>query len=105
MAAYESAMRIYFTLKDAFDTLQIDKDHAQFNETCRTVIALERPELDKHRGWSEFLINLAIAIPTLGLGLIVKGIINKFHHNAFFFVHKTDSAGIVDEIQETLNKP
>lgn len=102
--AYQSAMNIRSTLTDAFQQLQKDGDRQTFNKTCTDVINQERPQLQKHRGWSEFLINLAIAIPTAGIGLLVKGAINLAQNRSFFFVHKTESSKIVDEIQDKLDQ-
>jgi hypothetical protein len=102
--AYASAMNIHSTFTNAFKQLQKDGDHQTFNKTCTDVLTKERPQLEKHRGWSEFLINLAIAIPTAGIGLLVKGAINLAQNKSFFFVHKTESSKIVDEIQDKLDQ-
>ncbi|KTD37407.1 hypothetical protein Lmor_0599 [Legionella moravica] len=102
--AYQSAMKIHGTLTDAFTQLQKDGDRQTFNKTCTDVINQERPQLEKHRGWSEILINLAIAISTAGIGLLVKGAINLANDNSFFHVHKTKSSKIVDEIQDKLDQ-
>ncbi|KTD43389.1 Dot/Icm T4SS effector Wip [Legionella quateirensis] len=102
--AYASAMNIHTTFTQAFKQLQKDGDQQTFNTTCTDVLAKERPQLEKHRGWSEFLINLAIAIPTVGIGLLVKGAINLSQNKSFFFVHQTESSKIVDEIQDKLDQ-
>ncbi|MGL6029057.1 MAG: tetratricopeptide repeat protein, partial [Legionella sp.] len=101
--AYEHAMVIYFTLVRAHNALRQDGDRNVFNETCTDIIKKKRPILDSHRGWSEFLINLAIAIPTLGVGLLIKGVINVAQNKSFFFVHKTETGEIVNEIESTLD--
>jgi hypothetical protein len=54
--------------------------------------------LDKHRGWSEFLTNLLLAIGTLGLGLVLKGAINTENNRYFFFVHETKSSRLAQAI-------
>ena len=102
--AYDSAINIHTTVTNAFIQLRIDRDYPTFNQTCMDVIAKERPRLDQHRGWSELLINLAIAIPTAGIGLLVKGAINLSHNKSFFFVHKTASSIIVDEVLDDLQR-
>ncbi|MGC1182604.1 MAG: hypothetical protein WA877_06730, partial [Legionella sp.] len=101
--AYQSAMKIHSTLTQAYETLQKDGNRQTFNETCTGIIEKQRPILDKNKGWSEFLVNLAIAIPTLGIGLLIKGAINWAQNKSFFFVHKTASGKIVDEIQDKLD--
>lgn len=104
MDAYVSAMAIHTTFTNAYIQFHKGGDYQTFNKTCTDVIDKERPQLDKHRGWSEFLINLAIAIPTAGIGLLVKGAINLAQNNSFFFVHKTESSKIVDEIKDKLDQ-
>lgn len=100
--AYKNAMEIHATLAKADETLRHNGNRQIFNKTCTDIIEKKRPILDSHRGWSEFLINLAIAIPTLGLGLLIKGAINVAQNKSFFFVHKTETGKIVDEIQSEL---
>lgn len=102
--AYTSAMSIHSSLKNAYNQLEQDNDHAQFNKTCTEAINQGRPVLDKHRGWSEFLINLAIGLPTVGIGLLIKGVINVAQNKSFFFVHKTISSEIVDNLKESINQ-
>ncbi len=102
--AYKKAMEIHTTLDQAYKTLQHDGNRLVFNQVCTDIIAKNRPGLDKHRGWSEFLVNLAIAIPTLGIGLLIKGAINLAQNKSFFFVHKTNTGKIVDEIQKKLDR-
>lgn len=102
--AFKSAMNIRRTLEVAFKIFQMDKDHDKFKTVCTNVIINERPQLDKHRGWSQLLINLTILIITLGIGLLIKGAINLSQHKSFFFVHKTDSSKIVDQIQSKLHQ-
>lgn len=67
--AYDSAMELFDTINQAYNEYQKNKDLQQFKSTCSDALDKARPELEKHRGWSEFLVNLAIAIPTLGVGL------------------------------------
>jgi len=81
---------------------QLDGNRQTFNKACTDIIEEKRPILDSHRGWSEFLTNLAIAISTLGIGLLIKGAINVAHNRSFFFVHKTETGKIIDEIQNEL---
>lgn len=102
--AYRSAINIHTDFINAYKQLQQDGNYQKFNKICTDVITKERPKLEKHRGWSEFLINLTLAISTAGIGLIVKGAINLSQNRSFFFARKTNSAKIVDEIQDKLNE-
>lgn len=78
--------------------------HQDFKTTCDQLLKSAHFELDKHRGWSQFLINLAIGLSTLGIGLIVKGAINLTKNQSFFFVCKTNSSEILDKFEEGINE-
>lgn len=73
-----------------------------FENSCDGYLKTAHKKLDQHRGWSEFLVNLAIGILTAGLGLLIKGGINLANKHSFFHVHKTESAEILDNIEETV---
>lgn len=89
---------------DAYFTIPITKEsYTQFKNDSSQAIKEARDVLDKHRGWSEFLANLAIGITTLGVGLLIKGVINVSLNQNFFFVHKTDSAKRLDLLQDVVN--
>lgn len=75
-----------------------------FKITCDGLIGTARKELDKHRGWSAFLANLAIGITTLGLGLLIKGVINYANNKSFFFTHQTKSSKIVDNVDDNIEE-
>ncbi|CEG55648.1 Dot/Icm T4SS effector Wip [Legionella fallonii] len=104
--AYTSAMEIHSKLEKAYRDLKGNHNIDNFRAKCTDVIAKQRPVLDKHRGWSEFLVNLVLLISTAGIGLLIKGAINVANNKSFFFVHKTQSTQIVDDLQSTIeNNP
>lgn len=103
MDAYTKAIDIYNALNKTYKTLQEGGDYDVYKNTCAKIIAENRPVLDKHRGWSEFLTNLALAICTFGVGVLIKGGYNLTQKRRFFFVHKTKTGKIVDEIQNKLD--
>ena len=90
--------KIYFQQEATIDSYKV------FKKNCNHHIRTAREVLDNHRGWSEFLTNLALAILTAGIGLLIKGGINLANNKQFFFVHKTDSAKKLDEIEEEINQ-
>jgi hypothetical protein len=78
------------------------EQHHEFKKSCDGYFKKAHKILDQHRGWSEFLINLAIGIFTGGLGLLIKGGINLANRHSFFHVHKTASAQILDDLEESV---
>mgnify|MGYP000151961249 CR=1 FL=1 len=102
--AYNSAMAIYDKLNAAYRTLDKDGHKADFQTTCHDAINDNRSVLDNHRGWSEFLVNLALAVTTLGIGLLIKGVVNYATNRSFFFVHQTASAKLVDGIDSIIDE-
>lgn len=64
----------------------------EFKEKCQDALDKARPQLQQHRGFKEILINLALAVGTLGIGLLVH-----YAVNGRFFVHlPTASEAIVN---------
>ncbi len=111
----------YESLQNAWvaaDTLHIELDKAgqtyfnhptprayqAFEQNCDKLFQEAHVELDKHRDWSEFLINLAIGVFTIGAGLLIKGLINYAGDKSFFHVHQTKSNGLLNDLQEDLKK-
>jgi hypothetical protein len=60
-----------------------------------------RPELEKHRGWSQILGNLALAIVGVGVGYLVLGILNKALTGRFLFF-RTESGEKLDDMQRAV---
>lgn len=65
-----------------------------FKGQCDTAIQLARPELERHRGWSEALINLGLVLAGL-IGFVIKGIANYANNRSCLFVHETQSSKLV----------
>ncbi|KTD57655.1 GNAT family N-acetyltransferase [Legionella shakespearei] len=104
--AYSVALKLYKKL-DKAGTIYFQQESSaehfeKFKNKCEQHIGRSRNELDKHRGWSEFLFNFLLAIGTLGIGLVVKGAINLANNRSFFFVHQTDTSKKLDEIEEVI---
>lgn len=75
-----------------------------FKTRCESHINDAHKELDQHRGWTEFLVNLALGMATLGLGILFKGAINHAYNRHFLFVCKADSGKELDVYAESFNK-
>ncbi|AWN73138.1 hypothetical protein LEAN103870_05030 [Legionella anisa] len=73
-----------------------------FRDQSRVLIRTAHGVLDKHRGWSEFLVNLALGISTAGVGIVIKGLINWGCNRSFFFVHQTKSSQVLDKIEDVI---
>lgn len=80
------------------------ESYVTFKQNCDGLITTAHKSLDKHRGWSEFLINLTIGIVTVGVGLIIKGAVNYAMNKSLFFAHQTESSKTVDNVSEHINK-
>lgn len=102
--AYESAKAIYVRLSTAYSAFFGDWHKGDFQTKCHNAINENRSVLDNHRGWSEFLVNLALAVTTLGIGLLIKGVVNYATNRSFFFVHQTASAKLVDGIDSIIDE-
>lgn len=100
--AYRAAQRLYLDLKIAgnlyFQSYEIPtmSQYQAFKRSCTRALNVGRGELEKHRGWKQILGNLAIAILTAGIGWVIAVAINKG-----FFFSKTDSAKILDRIEQS----
>ena len=70
----------------------------QFKQDCNDNVAVAHTVLDTHRGWKEFLTNLAIMVCTLG----IAGAVNYKQTGHFFFKVKTDSEAKLDQLSEVV---
>jgi ribosomal protein S18 acetylase RimI-like enzyme len=106
--AYRVALNLCNKLDKAGNTYFHSEASAEsfekFKNKCEKHINLSRGELDKHRGWSEFLFNFLLTMTTFGIGLVVKGAINLSYNRSFFFVHQTETSKKLDEIEEVIPK-
>lgn len=102
-AAAFAADELYTSLSQSFDELYFGKmELPEFQEKCKPAIEKAHIELDKHRGWKEFLGNLAYLIFGLGIGLLIKGVNNLVNKKPFLFFEKTDSTQILDTTAENI---
>ena len=104
--AGDAALELYNTLLSTSEQYFDGKlDKQSFKTACDQAMAPARRELEKHRGWKEFLGNLALAIAGLGIGYLVAGVINKAVTGRFcLYQPQTDSAKKLDAIEEVTNK-
>ena len=77
--------------------------YQKFKINCGKQIDIAREELSLHRGWAEFLANLALGLATLGLGILIKGAVNHAKHRHFLFVCKTRSEEELDDLVPCIN--
>ncbi len=106
--ASQAAHKLYEQLDEAgaiyFSKAPTMETYGEFKSNCDAYIKEARKELDQHRDWSEFLTNLALAIGTLGIGLLVKGAINVANNRAFFFAYETDSSKKIGKLEEAIDQ-
>ncbi|WP_298627848.1 hypothetical protein [uncultured Legionella sp.] len=81
------------------------KTYQTYETRCNKLFKDAHEVLDQHRDWSEFLINMALGVLTLGAGLLVKGAINYAMNKSFFHVHNTETSELLDHIQENIKNP
>ncbi len=100
--AYNAANTLKSDLTHAFQSFfanPTDVQSKEFRKSCDEHFKTAHKQLDRHRGWSQFLINLAIGIATAGIGLLIKGIFNIANNQSFFFAHKTESCKVLDQVE------
>ncbi|RUQ78856.1 hypothetical protein [Legionella septentrionalis] len=105
LKAVHAAETLLKNLKEAYNQHILNGGCAasEFKKDCNLALDHASAELSKHRGWGEFLGNLALAICSFGLLVIVKGVVNVRQNRNFFFLYHTDSAKKLHAIQETAN--
>lgn len=107
-SAYDAAVVLRNKLKTEWKIYVKDANeetYKTFKDNSEKLFDTAHQTLDKHRGWSNFLANLVIGIFTAGLGLLVKGVINKTVYEEkrdFFFFHQTKSAKVLEDVKENL---
>ncbi|MCE0721817.1 MULTISPECIES: hypothetical protein [Legionella] len=103
--AWDCAQSLHRELKNKADLYFAAPDEASYAVFKRESLVLIRDAhrvLDAHRGWSEFLVNLALGVLTVGIGVGIKGLINWGFNNPFLFVHQTQSSQILDKIADVV---
>lgn len=102
-AAYRKAFELHKALRSAFlEYLNSDKgENARktLNKTWTCAINAAKSELEKHRGWSNFLINMLLVIPTLGAFMLYAGYQSSGRNFLFSFVD-TDSANCIKKLEQ-----
>lgn len=101
--AHNEALKLHKTLRSAFlEYLNSDKgENARqtLNTTWNQAINAAKPELEKHRGWSNFLVNMLLVIPTLGAFMLYAGYQSSGKNFLFPFVD-TDSANCIKKLEQ-----
>ena len=99
------AEHLHTKLKAAFDLYQSSsktgQDYQQFKDECAKEINAAKPHLEKHRGWKEIFVNLAIGLVTLGLAFVINYSCSK--GNAFFFKVNTDSVNKLNDLSHIID--
>ncbi len=101
MEAYNAAEKLHEELSRCFLKYLKDEDYQTFKKTWDQAIKTHKPTLEKHRGWKNFLANLALFIVTLGIvhtGAVIAG------KHGLFALTKTDSAKHVDDLEQSIKK-
>lgn len=101
--AYEKAHELHNTLRFAFlnylNSNKGENAREALNTTWTQAINAAKSELEKHRSWSNFLINLLLVIPTLGAFMFYAGYKSKGKNFLFPFVD-TDSANHIKKLEQ-----
>jgi len=102
-AEYDIAFELHKTLRSAFlEYLNSDKgENARqtLNTTWTRAINAAKPELEKLSGWSNFLVNMLLVIPTLGVFMLYAGYQSSGKNFLFPFVD-TDSANCIKKLEQ-----
>jgi hypothetical protein len=105
--AAKAADTLYRTLKKAkIDFFALDDmkaGQADFIKTCRDAIADARPELEKHRGWSQVFLDLFNVLAFIGTAGIANGVAKYKWDSYRLFTVETDSAKKLRECDEALD--
>ncbi|MBL7479801.1 ankyrin repeat domain-containing protein [Legionella bononiensis] len=100
--AHQVAITLKSGLQAANQSYLIHQSYATYRNETKALISTAHKTLDQHRGWSEFLVNLSLALLG-GVGLVIKGVVNLASNKNFFFVHQTNSSKMLDHIEEQIN--
>jgi hypothetical protein len=102
-AAHDKAFELHQALRSAFlEYLNSNKGknaRQTLNTTWIHAINAAKPELEKHRGWSNFLVNMLLVIPTLGVFMLYAGYQSNGKNFLFRFVN-TDSAHCIKKLEQ-----
>lgn len=101
--AYYEASKLYNALYTALmeyiSSNKEVKDREALDAAWTQAVNGAKPELEKHRGWSNFIVNLLFVIPTLGFFMVYAGY--KSHGKNFLFPFvDTDSASYTKKLEQ-----
>ncbi|WED42948.1 hypothetical protein [Legionella cardiaca] len=105
--AAKRAFALYELLDTSFEKYQKGNMTKEvFRETCATEMRIAHKELENHRGWKQVLLNLGLALASLGIGYIAACTANLVRTNGkhFFFRCNTDSINKLIELDKTINQ-
>jgi hypothetical protein len=108
---YREAAKVAGTLNHALmsakrDFLALDDREAgkaDFIKACRDAIADARPELEKHRGWSQVFLDLLNVLAFIGTAGIANGVAKYKWDSYRLFTVETDSAKKLHECDDALD--
>lgn len=107
-AAYDALDTLHQALKVEgalyFSAPPSEETFDTFKENCDKHILAARPEIDKHRGWSKILINIAAIVLSAGVGYLIAAGVNLALNKGKFTFFSTDSSLKVDEIAESVHQ-
>jgi|GEM_PF-6352641 len=78
------------------------RDYAVFKDLCDKAIAEAREELEKHRGWKKLLLNVSIAILSLGIGHLLHYYVSK--NRVVLFSTETDSQKHLNNLSQSITR-
>ena len=105
---HQDLSKCFLEYLDSSEINEVAYDH--FKDIAISAIKREKPELEKQRGWKNFLVNLALFIVTLGVAhvgaVIAEKITGKKYtdRQGLFSLTKTASAHLADDLEQNINK-
>jgi hypothetical protein len=104
--AYKAAFALHQVLEEEgtkyFNGDLTPESYQKFKENCQRQIRISRKELNKHRGLSKILINIAAIILSGGVGYAFVAGINFAVNKGRFTLFATRSSQIVNKIKDSI---
>jgi hypothetical protein len=105
--AAKVANTLYIELTDAREAFlaldDIEAGKTNFIKACRDAINKARPELEKHRGWSQVFLDLLNVLAFIGTAGIANGVAKYKWDSYRLFTVETDSAKKLRKCDEALD--